>query len=164
MSDLKEPGFAASLASDIITGLGGVFGGLSEAQKKAQIKKTNGIFELRVSKDGKEAVWTIDRDQERGDRQERACYWKARRRYYPIWTNIVFKSETFTDLATGKLNGQKAFLTGKLKVRPRVGLLLRNDVAHRLPLHYNLICRTGNMMLATKLEDVLKLAKPKAKL
>ncbi|CEL55251.1 hypothetical protein RSOLAG1IB_01260 [Rhizoctonia solani AG-1 IB] len=63
MSDLQEPGFAAS---DIIVGLGNVFGGLSEAQKKAQIKKasTNGVFELRVSKDGKEAVWTVDLKKE----------------------------------------------------------------------------------------------------
>ncbi|KAH7341949.1 SCP2 sterol-binding domain-containing protein [Rhizoctonia solani] len=128
MSDLKEPGFAAS---DIIVGLGGAFGGLSEAQKKAQIKKTNGIFELRVSKDGKEAVWTIDLKKE-GTVKKGPATGKPD-------VAIILSDETFTDLATGKLNGQKAFLTGKLKTK-------------------------GNMMLATKLEDVLKLAKPKAKL
>ena len=47
--------------------------------------------------------------------------------------------DTFADLADGKLDGQKAFMTGKLKTK-------------------------GNMMLATKLGPVLATAKPKAKL
>jgi putative sterol carrier protein len=46
--------------------------------------------------------------------------------------------ETFVDLAAGKINGQKAFMAGKLKIK-------------------------GNMMLSTKLDIVLK-AVPKSKL
>ncbi|KAG9095018.1 hypothetical protein FS749_011273 [Ceratobasidium sp. UAMH 11750] len=62
MADLNEPGFEAS---NIIVGLGSVFDKLSDAQKKQQIKKTNGIFELRVSNaEKKEAVWTIDLKKE----------------------------------------------------------------------------------------------------
>ncbi|KDN50661.1 hypothetical protein RSAG8_01159, partial [Rhizoctonia solani AG-8 WAC10335] len=101
MSDLKEPGF---VASDIIVGLGSAFGSLSEAQRKAQIKKTNGIFELRVSKDEKEAVWTIDLKKE-GTVKKGPATGKP--------DVAIILSETFTELATGKLNGQKAFLTGK---------------------------------------------------
>lgn len=44
---------------------------------------------------------------------------------------IILSDETFVELAGGKLTGQKAFMTGKLKTK-------------------------GNMMLATKLDGVLK--------
>ena len=52
---------------------------------------------------------------------------------------LLSLDDTFADLADGKLDGQKAFMTGKLKTK-------------------------GNMMLATKLGPVLATAKPKAKL
>ncbi|KAJ1307356.1 hypothetical protein OPQ81_001461 [Rhizoctonia solani] len=104
MSDLKEPGFAAS---DIITGLGGAFGSLSEAEKKAQIKKTNGIFELRVSNDGKEAIWTIDLKKE-GTVKKGPAAGKPD-------VAIILSDETFTDLATGKLNGQKGVHDWEIK-------------------------------------------------
>ena len=44
---------------------------------------------------------------------------------------LLLSDDTFAALAEGKLDGQKAFLTGKLKTK-------------------------GNMMLATKLDGVLK--------
>lgn len=44
---------------------------------------------------------------------------------------IILSDDTFAQLAEGKLDGQKAFMTGKLKTK-------------------------GNMMLATKLDGVLK--------
>ncbi|KAG8766122.1 hypothetical protein FRC12_007080 [Ceratobasidium sp. 428] len=131
MSDLQESGFEAS---NIIVGLGDAFGKLSDAQKKQQIKKTNGIFELRVSNaDKKEAVWTIDLKKE-GSVKKGPATGKP--------DVVIMLSDgtlcPFLNLFV-LLNGQKAFMTGKLKTK-------------------------GNMMMATKLEAVLKLAKPQAKL
>ncbi|KAG8748156.1 hypothetical protein FRC10_008889 [Ceratobasidium sp. 414] len=75
-------------ASDIIVGLGSAFDKLSDAQKKQQIKKA-------FKKDG-----TVKKGPASGKPDV-----------------VISLSETFTELATGKLNGQKAFMTGKLKVR-----------------------------------------------
>ena len=52
---------------------------------------------------------------------------------------IIVSDADFLDLASGKLNGQKAFMSGKIKIK-------------------------GKMMLATKLDTVLKSAQKKAKL
>ncbi|TFY72268.1 hypothetical protein EVG20_g739 [Dentipellis fragilis] len=129
MSDLKVEGFKSS---EILAALSEVFQGYSEAEKKTQIKKTNGIFELRVKNAaGEEGVWTIDM-------KNTGTITKGPASPKPNVT-ILFSDDTFTSLAQGKLDGQKAFLTGKLKTK-------------------------GNMMLATKLDSLLKLAKGKAKL
>ena len=54
-------------------------------------------------------------------------------------SRFLSPDDTFAGLADGKLDGQKAFMAGKLKTK-------------------------GNMMLPTKLGPVLATAKPKAKL
>ncbi|PPQ69015.1 hypothetical protein CVT24_000090 [Panaeolus cyanescens] len=126
MSDIKASGFKAS---ELIAGLEAAFSKYTDAEKQAQIKKTNGIFELQVTNDKKETVtWTIDMKKNgtvyKGKAQPKAD------------VTIILSDDTLIDLADGKLNGQKAFMTGKLKTR-------------------------GNMMLATKLDTVLKGAKAK---
>jgi putative sterol carrier protein len=47
---------------------------------------------------------------------------------------VILSDETFVDIADGKTTGQTAFLTGRIKTK-------------------------GNMMLATKLSDVLKVCR-----
>ncbi|CAA7265554.1 unnamed protein product [Cyclocybe aegerita] len=126
MADIKAPGFKSS---DLISGLEAAFSKYTDAEKQAQIKKTNGIFELQVTNTAKETVtWTIDMKKTgtvyKGKAQPKAD------------VTIILSDETLVDLADGKLNGQKAFMTGKLKTK-------------------------GNMMLATKLDTVLKGAKAK---
>ncbi|KAJ7494603.1 SCP2 sterol-binding domain-containing protein [Mycena galericulata] len=129
MSDLKVEGFKTS---DIIVGISDSFSTLGDQEKEAQIKKVNGIFELQVSNEAKEvATWTIDL-KKTGTVYKGTAKPKAD-------VTIILSDDTLVDLASGKLNGQKAFMTGKLKTK-------------------------GNMMLATKLDGVLKVAKPKAKL
>ncbi|KAH9847505.1 sterol-binding-like protein [Lenzites betulinus] len=129
MSDIKIEGFKAS---ETLAALAQVFGTYSEEEKKAQIKKVNGIFELRVKNaEGKEGVWTIDLKKTgtvyKGEPQQKAN------------VTILLSDDTFAQLAEGKLDGQKAFMTGKLKTK-------------------------GNMMFATKLDGILKVVKTKAKL
>lgn len=104
----------------------GIFA-LPEDQRKKLIKQTKGIFELAIKNNaGKSQSWTIDF---KGDGD--VYLGKAKSK-----ADIVINTtdETFLELAAGKINGQKAFMTGKIKV-------------------------TGNIMLATKLDNVLKVAK-----
>ncbi|KAL1949661.1 hypothetical protein VTO73DRAFT_8542 [Trametes versicolor] len=94
--------------------------------------KVNGVFEMRVKNaEGVEGVWTIDLKQT-GTVYKGAPKQKAN-------VTILLSDDTFQQLAEGKLDGQKAFMTGKLKTK-------------------------GNMMFATKLDGILKAAKTKAKL
>ncbi|KAI0058190.1 sterol-binding-like protein [Artomyces pyxidatus] len=119
--EIKVEGFKSS---DILAALADVFAGYSDEEKKAQIKRTNGIFEMRVKNDaGTEAVWTIDL-------KKTGSVYKGPAKPKPDVT-IILSDDTFAALAAGKLDGQKAFMTGKLKTK-------------------------GNMMLATKLDGVLK--------
>ena len=103
-------------------------------------KQTNGVFELKVTNDAKEeALWTIDM-KITGTIYKGAAKPKAD-------VTISLTDETLAELATGKvrsyfrlairilriskMNGQKAFMTGKLKTK-------------------------GNLMLATKLDGLFK--------
>ncbi|GJF00054.1 SCP2 sterol-binding domain-containing protein [Phanerochaete sordida] len=129
MSDIQVDGFKASAT---LAALAQVFAGYSDEEKKAQIKKTNGIFELRVKNAaGAEGVWTIDL-KNTGSVYKGPAKQKAN-------VTIILSDDTFQQLAEGKLDGQKAYMTGKLKTK-------------------------GNMMFATKLDGVLKATKTKAKL
>ncbi|KAJ3551557.1 hypothetical protein NM688_g4629 [Phlebia brevispora] len=129
MSDVKVEGFKTS---NTLAALAQVFESYSEEEKKKEIKKTNGIFELRIKNaEGKEAIWTIDL-------KTSGSIYKGQAKSKPNVT-LLMSDDTFQQLADGKLDGQKAFLTGKLKTK-------------------------GNMMFATKLDGVLKATKTKAKL
>jgi len=129
MSDLKEEGFAAS---NVIAQLGAVVEGLSDKERQAEINKTKAIFELLIKNgDGKEQSWTVDL-------KKTGTVVKGKPAGVKPDVTILLSDETFLELASGKLNGQKAFMTGKLKTK-------------------------GNMMTATKLENVLKMAETKQK-
>jgi len=129
MSDIKEPGFKSS---ELFAQLQQVLEAYTPEEKKSQLKKTNGIFAMQIKgASGEEKTWTIDLKKE-------GKVTKGQPAPKPDVT-IIAGDELFVDLASGKTNGQKAFMTGKLKTK-------------------------GNMMLATKLDAVLKTAQPKAKL
>ncbi|KAF7316938.1 SCP2 domain-containing protein [Mycena chlorophos] len=128
MSDLKVDGFKSS---ELIATISEQFSSMSDAEKNAQVKKVNGVIELEVTNAEKATTtWTLDL-KNTGTVSKGKAPKKAD-------VTVILSDDTLVDLASGKLNGQKAFMTGKLKTK-------------------------GNMMLATKLDGVLK-AKPKAKL
>ncbi|EDP42781.1 hypothetical protein MGL_2981 [Malassezia globosa CBS 7966] len=122
MSDFKS----AQLFKQIQEGISG----FSDAQKKDLQKKTNAVFEFHVKNAaGKELVQTIDL------KKDVAVYEGKAKGKADCVINV--SDDTFSDLGEGKLNGQKAFMSGKLKVK-------------------------GNIMLATKLDNVLKAQRSKA--
>jgi len=127
MSDIKVDGFKSS---QIIADLNSTFDGISDEERKQLLKKTNGIFQLEVSNaENQSAVWSIDMKRTgtvyKGPAKPKAD------------VTIILSDDVFTQLAEGKLNGQKAFMTGKLKTK-------------------------GNVMLATKLDSLLSAAKAKS--
>ncbi|XP_060926924.1 peroxisomal multifunctional enzyme type 2 [Limanda limanda] len=89
------------------------------------VKKVNAVFGWEITKDGKNtAQWTIDLKNGSGCVHEGPSSGK---------TDVTFtvSDEDFMEVVQGKLNPQKAFFSGKMKVR-------------------------GNIMLSQKLEVILK--------
>ncbi|KAG0175631.1 hypothetical protein DFQ28_006605 [Apophysomyces sp. BC1034] len=130
MSDIKTPGFASS---EIFANLKQSFDGLTPDAKQKLLKQVKGSFEFTITnKDKKKETFTVDLKKDgavlKGKGSSKAD------------AVIDISDENFVELASGKLNGQKAFMSGKLKIK-------------------------GQMMLATKLDTVFKqLAGDKAKL
>ncbi|XP_044053836.1 peroxisomal multifunctional enzyme type 2 [Siniperca chuatsi] len=89
------------------------------------VKKVNAVFGWEITKDGKNAAqWTIDLKNGCGSLHKGPYSGKAD-------VTITVSDEDFMEVVQGKLNPQKAFFSGKLKVR-------------------------GNIMLSQKLEVILK--------
>ncbi|KAG1141587.1 hypothetical protein G6F37_008201 [Rhizopus arrhizus] len=129
MSDIIVPGFKSS---ELIADLNKAFESFSPEEKAKLIKQVNGIFQFVIkNNEGKEEVFTVDVKKEgkvvRGKGPGKAD------------AILTLKDQDFVDLANGKLNGQKAYMSGKLKVK-------------------------GQIMLAMKLDSVFKAVNPTAKL
>ncbi|KAG2206503.1 SCP2 sterol-binding domain-containing protein [Mucor mucedo] len=129
MSDIVVPGFKSS---ELIAELNKAFEGFSDEERAKMIKQVNGVFQFVIkNSEGKEEVFTVDVKKEgkvvRGKGSVKAD------------AILSLKDADFVDLATGKLNGQKAYMSGKLKVK-------------------------GQIMLAMKLDNVFKAVNPTAKL
>jgi len=127
---VAAPGFEASpLFEQIASGMVAK----SSADRQAMVKKVKGLFQLDLKNaSGQVQSWTIDLKNGDGDVKLGKPAGKPD-------IIIALADKDFVDMASGKLNGQKAFMTGKLKVK-------------------------GNMMLATKLDTVLKSAQADAKM
>lgn len=71
--------------------------GFSDLERETQIKKTNGIFELRIkNSEGEEGVWTIDLKKTgtvyKGPAQPKAD------------VTLIMADDTFASLADGKVS------------------------------------------------------------
>jgi putative sterol carrier protein len=120
---IAVPGFKSS---DVFEQLRVGLEALPAAERTAMVGKVKGVFQFVVTNDAKQTqTWTVDLKNGTGS-AALGAQGKA-----DIAVSVA--DQDFTDLAAGKLNGQKAFMSGKIKVK-------------------------GNMMLATKLETVLKTA------
>ncbi|KXN71122.1 sterol-binding-like protein [Conidiobolus coronatus NRRL 28638] len=125
---LVADGFNASEAFVLIDA---GFKAFPEAEMKAMINKVKGIFQFDVkNKEGKVQSWTVDAKKDKGEVTKGASKAKPD-------VIISTSDDIMVGLADGKLNAQKAFMQGKIKLK-------------------------GQMLLATKLDNVLKQARVKA--
>ncbi|KAG0078731.1 hypothetical protein BGZ92_001344 [Podila epicladia] len=103
---------------------------MSPADRQAQIKKTKGVFQFDITNEaGQTNVYHVDLKNGEGSVGAGAASGKPD-------VVISVKDDVFVDLASGKANAQKLFMSGAIKVK-------------------------GQVMLATKLGDVLKANKSK---
>ncbi|KAH0628150.1 hypothetical protein JD844_008946 [Phrynosoma platyrhinos] len=80
------------------------------------VKKVNAIFQWNITKDEKTAVqWTIDLKNGSGELYQGPAHGKAD-------TIFTVSDEDFMDIVLGKINPQKAFMSGKLKVKGNIML------------------------------------------
>lgn len=129
MSDIIVPGFKSS---ELIAELNKAFEAFSTEERAKLLKQVNGVFQFVIkNNEGKEEVFTVD-----VKREGKVVRGKGSTKADAI---LSLKDADFIDLATGKLNGQKAYMSGKLKVK-------------------------GQIMLAMKLDNVFKAVNPTAKL
>ncbi|KAF9159418.1 hypothetical protein DFQ27_006097 [Actinomortierella ambigua] len=125
MSAIEQPGFKSSA---LLVQIDEQLKSLSEADRKAQVTRVKGVFQFNVkNKDGKVATWTFDLKNGVG-----AMHKGTVQGLKPDIT-IDVSDDDFVNLAEGKANGQKLFMSGKIKVK-------------------------GAIMMATKLETVLRSA------
>ena len=113
--------------SDLFQQMKDGIGALPAEEKKKIIQQTKGIFQFDITGDsGKKQSWTLDLKNDGSVVAGTHPSEKAD-------IIIAVSDDDFLAMSTGKLNGQKAFMSGKIKVK-------------------------GKMMLATKLDSVLKSA------
>ncbi|KAI9002087.1 SCP2 sterol-binding domain-containing protein [Hyaloraphidium curvatum] len=120
-----------SFASDeVFKRIGAFMAGLSAEERAKQVEKTKGVFLFEIKNKSDVKKYYIDLKKEgkvvEGDAPDADV-------------TIQIKDVDMVDLASGKLDAQKAFMMGALNVE-------------------------GNIMLAMKLSQILQAAGPAAKL
>ncbi|KAF1796821.1 SCP2 sterol-binding domain-containing protein [Mucor lusitanicus] len=117
MSDIIVPGFKSS---ELIAELNKSFESFSPEEKAKLLKQVNGVFQFTIkNKNGKEEIFIVDCKKEG----------KVSRGKGSVKPDAVLtlKDDDFVALATGKLVGQKAYMTGKLKIKGQIMLAMKLD-------------------------------------
>ncbi|SAL99864.1 hypothetical protein [Absidia glauca] len=113
MSDIIVPGFKGS---ELIAELSKAFEAYTPEERAKLIKQVNGVFQFVLKANGKEEIFTVDVKKEgkvvRGKGNVKAD------------AILTLNDADFVSLAEGKLNGQKAYMSGKLKVKGQIMLAM----------------------------------------
>jgi putative sterol carrier protein len=125
---INVPGFASS---QVFAAIQKGLAALPAASRTKEVKKAASVFAFTITNAEKKVnTWFVDMKNGEGSVGNGDV--KAD-------MTVLVADKDFLDLASGKLQPQKAFMSGKIKIK-------------------------GNMALAAKLEGVLKLAAPASKL
>jgi sterol carrier protein 2 len=82
------------------------------------VAKVKGIYQFEIAEDDRVSIWTVDLKNGDGSVMNHAS------EEAPGCT-ITMKAADFQDMVTGKLKGQMAFMTGKLKISGNMGMALK---------------------------------------
>ncbi|KAJ2848755.1 hypothetical protein IWW36_003099 [Coemansia brasiliensis] len=140
-SSSKEPAAAKSLQDIAVAGYEGSLViaqiaqalGADDAKRQSILKSTNAIFQIDLNGPQGVKSWVLNL-KPGADASNIVLPGTAAQNKKTAGVVLILKDSDFVDLASGKLTGQSAFMGGKLKSK-------------------------GNIMLALKLESVLKAAK-----
>ncbi|KAG0216085.1 hypothetical protein BGX28_005980 [Mortierella sp. GBA30] len=118
-NDLGYEGFESSF---LILQIAEYLQVLTEEERKAEVAKVKGIFLFNVKNSkGDTAVWMMDMKNGIGQMK------KGKIDGLKPDITLEMKDKDFVDLFMGKTNGQKAFMTGKIKVKGAIMLALKLD-------------------------------------
>ncbi|KAG0265988.1 hypothetical protein BG011_003638 [Mortierella polycephala] len=118
-NDLGYDGFESSF---LILQISEYLQVLTEEERKAEVAKVKGIFLFNVKNaKGDTAVWMMDMKNGLGLMK------KGKIAGLKPDITLEMKDKDFVDLFMGKTNGQKAFMTGKIKVKGAIMLALKLD-------------------------------------
>ncbi|KAF9321572.1 hypothetical protein BG003_000887 [Podila horticola] len=118
-SDLGYDGFESSF---LILQIYEYLQVLTEEERKAEVAKVKGVFLFNVKNaKGDTAVWMMDMKNGIGMMK------KGKIDGLKPDITLEMKDKDFVDLFMGKTNGQKAFMTGKIKVKGAIMLALKLD-------------------------------------
>ncbi|KAF9435953.1 hypothetical protein BGZ76_005174 [Entomortierella beljakovae] len=117
--DLNYEGFESSY---LILQISEYLQVLTEEERKAEVAKVKGVFLFNVKNSkGATAVWMMDMKNGVGQMK------KGKIDGLKPDITLDMKDRDFVDLFMGKTNGQKAFMTGKIKVKGAIMLALKLD-------------------------------------